>query len=70
MADMINQPKSVYDYSRLNFNSRTWAALSDGFIEKLEALRTQNDSLRVTPEKTIEIRAKIAVYKELLGLKK
>ncbi len=69
----MNQPiikPSTYDVYKINFNGRTWGALKDGFEIKLKELREQNESIRTGPEKTIEVRAKIAVYKELLGLRK
>lgn len=60
-------PDKPFALTAADRNSATWAGLKAHLTHKLEALRKQNDNT-MEQDKTIELRAKIAVYKSLLAL--
>jgi len=60
--------RNAVDTSKVNFTSLTWISLRDIFQGKIDELRIQNDAIHCPWDRTVEIRAKIAVYKGLIEL--
>ena len=54
--------------TRHELSGSTWLKTQKLFDSMLQREREKNDSLSLTPEKTLAIRGKIALIKELQGL--
>ena len=54
--------------AELDINSPTWIYIKQQIEEKIAALRKRNDSLKLDPRKTDEIRGRIAALKELAAM--
>jgi len=62
-------PTSTRDYTP-DFGSDTWLFVSTWAEAELIKARKTNDLLKTGPEKTIEVRSRIKILKEILNMRR
>lgn len=61
-------PEKLGGLGSPEFNSDTWAKLTRYLEGHLDALRHENDSLTLSPERTLALRGRILEIKSILAL--